>query len=122
MFMKHSLRAKDGFNVYVKIVPYLIAMLVGIGVFTASGAMGWLIDGLAWVVSSIGIDTAFVDSLPYRLNETIKRRRSQSNDGRILGQQKQLWLTALPEDYLYSSRIYRNHVLRIGRLFRISWY
>ena len=59
--------AKDGFNVAIKIVPYLIAMLVGIGAFTASGAMGWLIDGLAWVVSSIGIDTAFVDSLPTAL-------------------------------------------------------
>lgn len=56
--------AKEGFTVAIKIVPYLIAMLVGIGAFTASGAMGWLIDGLAWVVALVGFDTAFVDSLP----------------------------------------------------------
>jgi len=59
--------AKDGFNVAIKIVPYLIAMLVGIGAFTASGAMGWLIDGLAWLISLCGLDTAFVDSLPTAL-------------------------------------------------------
>lgn len=59
--------AKDGFTVAIKIVPYLIAMLVGIGAFTASGAMGWLIDGLAWLTSVFGIDTAFVDALPTAL-------------------------------------------------------
>ena len=59
--------AKDGFNVAIKIVPYLIAMLVGIGAFTASGAMGWLIDGLAWGIASIGLDTSFVDALPTAL-------------------------------------------------------
>ncbi len=59
--------AKEGFNVAIKIVPYLIAMLVGIGAFTASGAMGWLIDGFAWCIASIGLDTSFVDALPTAL-------------------------------------------------------
>jgi len=56
--------AKEGFTVAIKIVPYLIAMLVGIAAFTASGAMGWVIEGLSWVVALVGMDTAFVDSLP----------------------------------------------------------
>ncbi|MFT7611437.1 MAG: spore maturation protein SpmA [Parvicellaceae bacterium] len=56
--------AKDGFNVAIKIVPYLIAMLVGIAAFTASGAMGWLTEGLSWVIAFFGFDTAFVESLP----------------------------------------------------------
>jgi spore maturation protein SpmA len=56
--------AKEGFNVAIKIVPYLIAMLVGIAAFTASGAMGWIIEGMTWVVALFGLDTAFVDALP----------------------------------------------------------
>lgn len=56
--------AKDGFKVAIKIIPYLIAMLCAIGVFTASGAMGYLIDGITYVISAIGIDTAFVEALP----------------------------------------------------------
>jgi spore maturation protein SpmA len=56
--------AKDGFNVAIKIIPYLIAMLCAIGVFTASGAMGYFIDGVTYLISSIGIDTGFVEALP----------------------------------------------------------
>ncbi len=56
--------AKDGFKTTVKIIPYLVAMLVGIGVFRASGAMGYLIDGLAWCVNAVGLDTDFVGALP----------------------------------------------------------
>lgn len=56
--------AKDGFKTSVKIIPYLVAMLVGIGVFRASGAMGYLIDGLAWCVDAVGLNTDFVGALP----------------------------------------------------------
>lgn len=56
--------AKSGFETSIKIIPYLVGMLVGIGVFRASGAMELLIDGLAWAFSSIGINTDFVESLP----------------------------------------------------------
>ena len=56
--------AKEGFTTIIKIIPYLIAMLVGIAVFRASGAMGYLIDGLAWCFSSIGLNTDFVGALP----------------------------------------------------------
>lgn len=56
--------AKEGFGTTIKIIPYLIAMLVGIGVFRASGAMGYLIDGLAWCFNAIGLNTDFVGALP----------------------------------------------------------
>ena len=56
--------AKEGFTVAVKIIPYLIAILVGVGVFRASGAMGFLIQGIASIFALLGVNTAFVDVLP----------------------------------------------------------
>lgn len=56
--------AKEGFQVAVKIIPYLIAMLCAIGAFTASGAMQFFTDGLGYVFSFFLSDTRFVDALP----------------------------------------------------------
>ena len=56
--------AKEGFGTAIRIVPYLVAILVAVGVFRASGAMGLLIDGLRWTVDAIGWDTSFVEGLP----------------------------------------------------------
>lgn len=56
--------AKEGFNIAIKIIPYLIALLVGIGVFRASGAFDFMIDGVAAVVSLFGVNTDFVEALP----------------------------------------------------------
>ncbi|MBE6291249.1 MAG: hypothetical protein E7091_02380 [Bacteroidales bacterium] len=56
--------AKEGFETAVRIIPYLVAILVAIGVFRASGAMGFLIDGIAWCVGVLGGDTEFVGALP----------------------------------------------------------
>ena len=56
--------AKDGFQTAIRIVPYLVAILVGIGVFRASGAMDMLIDGVKWTVAAVGGDTDFVGALP----------------------------------------------------------
>lgn len=56
--------AKEGFQTAVRIIPYLIAILVAIGVFRASGAMDTLIDGMKWCVGACGADTTFVDALP----------------------------------------------------------
>ena len=58
------LGAKEGFLTAVKIIPYLVAILVAIGVFRASGAMGILIDGIAWFTAFCGFDTSFVEALP----------------------------------------------------------
>ena len=64
--------AKDGFTTAVKIIPYLIAILVGIGVFRASGAMDAVVNGVAWCADKCGLDTQFVGALP--------RRRTRSDD------------------------------------------
>ena len=56
--------AKDGFKIAVSIIPYLVAILVAIGVFRASGAMDLLVDGIRAVVAAAGLDTAFTDALP----------------------------------------------------------
>lgn len=59
--------AKEGFTTAVAIIPYLIAMLLGIGVFRASGAMALLSDVFVWLMTSLSIDTAWVDALPTML-------------------------------------------------------
>ena len=56
--------AKEGFQTAVRIIPYLIAILVGIGVFRASGAMDYLIDGIGKGVSLCGLNSDFVGALP----------------------------------------------------------
>ena len=59
--------AKEGFQTAVRIIPYLVAILVGIGVFRASGAMDMLIDGIKWGVETCGGNTDFVGALPTAL-------------------------------------------------------
>ena len=56
--------AKEGFKVAVKIIPYLVAILVAIGVFRASGAMEFIISGLEYGFAALGVNTDFVPSLP----------------------------------------------------------
>jgi spore maturation protein SpmA len=59
--------AKEGFQTAVRIIPYLVAILVGIGVFRASGAMDMLIGGVKWSVEAAGGNTDFVGALPTAL-------------------------------------------------------
>jgi len=59
--------AKDGFATAIKIIPYLIAILVGIGVFRASGAMEFLLKGITWIFHIVGINPDFVNALPTAL-------------------------------------------------------
>ena len=59
--------AKEGFQVAVNIIPYLVAILVAIAVFRASGTMDYLVGAIAWVVSALGFDTRFVEALPVAL-------------------------------------------------------
>jgi spore maturation protein SpmA len=56
--------AKEGFEVAVRIIPYLVAMLVAIGVFRASGSFDFLMHGIGSFFAFLGLDTRFVDSLP----------------------------------------------------------
>ena len=59
--------AKEGFSTAVRIIPYLVAVLVAIGVFRASGAMDWLTDGVALIAKALGGDTEWVGALPTAL-------------------------------------------------------
>lgn len=63
--------AKEGFTTAVRIIPYLVAFLVGIAVFRASGAMDLLVDGIGCVVGWCGIDTGFVGALPTALMKSL---------------------------------------------------
>ncbi|MFH2143874.1 MAG: nucleoside recognition domain-containing protein [Bacteroidota bacterium] len=56
--------AKEGFTIAIKIIPYLIAILVGIGVFRTSGALDYMVDGVGAFFVWLGTDGAFVDALP----------------------------------------------------------
>lgn len=56
--------AKEGFSTAVKIIPFLIAILVAVGLFRASGALDFVVDGIRWCVAQTGADVAFVDALP----------------------------------------------------------
>jgi len=70
--------AKEGFNTTVKIIPYLVAMLVGIGVFRASGAMEYIISGIKWSVEAVNINSDFVGSLPTALMKPLSGSGSRA--------------------------------------------
>ncbi|MFZ5787325.1 MAG: spore maturation protein, partial [Acidobacteriota bacterium] len=89
--------AKEGFQVAVGIIPYLVAMLVAIGILRASGALDLLLDGVRWGVASLGVDTRWVDGLPTALMrplsgsgsrgmmlETMKTHGADSFAGRLV--------------------------------------
>ncbi len=59
--------AKEGFTVVIKIIPYLVAILVGIGVFRASGAMDILVAGIGRTFAAVGMNTDFIEALPTAL-------------------------------------------------------
>lgn len=63
--------AKEGFTTAVRIIPYLVAFLVGIAVFRTSGAMDLLVQGIGYVVGLMGIDTSFVGALPTALMKAL---------------------------------------------------
>lgn len=69
--------AKDGFQTAIMIIPYLIAILVAIGVFRASGAMEWLISGVEWLFHKLGINTDFIPALPTALMKSLSGSASR---------------------------------------------
>jgi spore maturation protein SpmA len=56
--------ARDGFNIAIKIIPFLVAILVAIGIFRASGAMDFIIEGISGLFAWMGFDTRFTGALP----------------------------------------------------------
>lgn len=59
--------AKDGFGIAIKIIPYLVAILVAIGVFRAAGALDYIVQGISNIIAVFGINTDFVEALPTAL-------------------------------------------------------
>ena len=66
--------AKEGFGTAVRIIPYLIAILVAIGVFRASGGMDVIMDGIAWCANAIGMGDEFVGALPTAIMKPLSGR------------------------------------------------
>ncbi|MFD2163561.1 nucleoside recognition domain-containing protein [Paradesertivirga mongoliensis] len=63
--------AKEGFQTAVMIIPFLIAILVAISAFRTTGCMDYLVNGIGYIVSSFGLDTRFVPSLPVGLMKSL---------------------------------------------------
>lgn len=71
--------AKEGFETSIKIIPYLVAMLVGIGLFRTSGAIDYLTDGIAWVfISLLKLNADFVDALPVAILKPLSGQGSRA--------------------------------------------
>ena len=70
--------AKEGFHIAVGIIPYLVAMLVAIGVFRASGGLEAIMEGARWIVQGMGWDTRFVDGLPTALMKPLSGSGSRA--------------------------------------------
>jgi spore maturation protein SpmA len=56
--------AKNGFDVILKILPYLVGMLVAIRIFRDSGALGYIVEGISWLIMQTGMNTEFTPALP----------------------------------------------------------
>ena len=56
--------AKGGFDVIIKIIPYLVGMLVAIRIFRDSGALGYMVEGITWLLMQTGVNTDFTSALP----------------------------------------------------------
>ena len=70
--------AKEGFNIAVKIMPFLVAFLVGIGLFRVSGALDYVTDGFRWVIGGLGFNTDFVDAFPVALMKPLSGGTARS--------------------------------------------
>ena len=70
--------AKEGFKVAINIVPFLVAMLVAIGVFRASGALDMLLDGVRWLMAGLGWDLRFIEALPTALMKPLSGSGARS--------------------------------------------
>jgi spore maturation protein SpmA len=70
--------AKEGFTTSVKIIPFLVGILVGIGVFRASGVLTYIEDGIAWSLAAAGLNTDFVPALPVALLKPLSGQGARS--------------------------------------------
>lgn len=80
--------AKEGFQTAITIIPYLVAILVGIGVFRASGAMDFIIQCVRFGIASIGLNTDFVEALPTMLMKPLSGSGAR---GMMLERHEHVW-------------------------------
>jgi spore maturation protein SpmB len=73
--------AKEGFSVAINIIPYLVAILVGIGVFRVSGALNIVVEGLGAFFGFLGFQYGFCSGFAGSINDAAQWRRCQGNDG-----------------------------------------
>lgn len=70
--------AKEGFDISIKIIPYLVGILVAIGVFNESGALDYIKEGIRWTVTLFGLNTDFVDAMPVALMKPLSGQTSRA--------------------------------------------
>ncbi|MEO5599340.1 MAG: nucleoside recognition domain-containing protein [Cyclobacteriaceae bacterium] len=70
--------AKEGFAISIKIIPFLVGVLVGIGVFRASGVLTYMEEGIAWGLMAMGINTDFVPAIPVALLKPLSGQGARS--------------------------------------------
>jgi spore maturation protein SpmA len=70
--------AKEGFATSIKIIPFLVGILVGIGVFRASGTLTYMENGIAWSLDAMGVNTDFVPALPVALLKPLSGQGARS--------------------------------------------
>jgi spore maturation protein SpmA len=70
--------AKEGFSTSIKIIPFLVGILVAIGVFRTSGVLDYIQDGIAWGLMAMGVNTDFVPALPVALLKPLTGQGARS--------------------------------------------
>ena len=70
--------AKEGFATSIKIIPFLVGILVGIGVFRASGVLTNIEQGIAWGLAALGLNTDFVPAIPVALLKPLSGQGARS--------------------------------------------
>lgn len=107
--------AKEGFTTAVRIIPYLVAFLVGIAVFRTSGAMDILVGGIGAIVEFCGLDTGFVGALPTALMKSLSGSGCQWPDDR---HHETVWTRFIRRTcQLCRSRCIGHHLLYFSSIF-----
>ncbi len=110
--------AKEGFTVAIGIIPYLVAMLVAIGILRSSGALQFFLDALRNGVAWAGVDTRWVDGLPTAMMRTLSASGSRGDDAGNHESPRRRLLRRPPGQH--RARLERNHLLRARRLLRLG--
>lgn len=109
--------AKEGFTTAVGIIPYLIAMLVAVGMFRASGAMEMVVSAIAAIVAMCGLNTDFVPALPTALMKPLSGSGSSRTDDRCHGTIRRRFIRRSTGEH--HARINGHHLLHSSSILRL---